>query len=207
MITTALCLLLLAQGDGGGHAPPPGLHPTTLLRYPHEPSAFREDVAVWVDTIVARHGLEEWHAVMLTHELHRHMGIYNIVGAKMGVRAREILGASREDLRVESFIGRTLPLSCMNDGLQVGTGATLGRGTITLDPVAEEPRARFRCAAGAVELRLRPAVQEAIRADIRRLSREHTYGSAPYFAAVRTLSMRYWLDLDRAAIFEETRLP
>ncbi len=207
MITTALCWLLVGWSSSGGEGTPSGLAPTTLRRYPAEASAFQEDVAAWVDTIVARHGLEEWHAVMLTHELHRHMGVYNVVGAKMGVRAREILGATREDVRVESFIGHKLPLSCMNDGLQVGTGATLGRGTISVDPDAEEPRARFRKGSGTVDLRLRPDVHDRIRADIRRLSQEYTYGSAPYFAAVRALSMRYWLELDRAVIFEESTPP
>jgi pyrimidine-specific ribonucleoside hydrolase len=178
-----------------------------LRSYPSDPAAFQADVAPWVDSIVTRHGREEWHAVMLTHELHRHMGIYNVVGAKMGVRGRELLGAPRDDVAVESFIGAAPPMSCMNDGLQVGTGATLGRGTITVHPNLREPRAVIRHGSQGVELRLRTEILDRIRADIGRLSRDQTYGSPGYFAAVRSLSMRYWLELDRAAIFHERMLP
>lgn len=204
-MTIALLLFLLLTGAGSPDSS--GLTPTMLRSYPSDPAAFQPDVAPWVDSIVTRHGREEWHAVMLTHELHRHMGIYNVVGAKMGVRARELLGAPRDDVSVESFIGNTPPMSCMNDGLQVGTGATLGRGTITVHPKLREPRAVIRHGSRGVELRLRTEILDRIRADISRLSREYAYGSTDYFTAVRSLSMKYWLELDRAAIFHGQVLP
>ena len=82
--------------------------------------------------IITRHGLEEWKATVLTSELHRHLGTYSIVGAKMGLRARERFNVALDELRVESHAGLKPPLSCVNDGLQVATGASLGRGTITV---------------------------------------------------------------------------
>jgi pyrimidine-specific ribonucleoside hydrolase len=39
-----------------------------------------------------------WKAVVLTNELHHHMGHWSIVGAKMGIRAREILAAPLDNI-------------------------------------------------------------------------------------------------------------
>lgn len=41
--------------------------------------------------------MQEWTAVLLTNELHRHLGMWNIVGAKMGIRAMEVLTAPFDD--------------------------------------------------------------------------------------------------------------
>jgi pyrimidine-specific ribonucleoside hydrolase len=108
-----------------------GRTPVMLKNYPTQPSQFQEDLSPLVPKIIAIHGLEEWQTTVLTNELHRHLGIYSILGAKMGIRARELLSASLDELAVESFAGLTPPLSCLNDGLQTATGASLGRGTIT----------------------------------------------------------------------------
>ncbi|MCK7460838.1 MAG: formylmethanofuran dehydrogenase subunit E family protein [Sphingobacterium sp.] len=70
--------------------------------------------------------------VVLTSELHGHLGIYAIIGAKMGLYAREILGAGHDELVINSLAGSKPPVSCMNDGLQVSTGATLGHGLISV---------------------------------------------------------------------------
>ena len=50
------------------------------------PSRLLPDVRDPAQLIQARHGLEEWKAAVLTSELHRHLGTYSIVGAKMGLR-------------------------------------------------------------------------------------------------------------------------
>ena len=76
--------------------------------------------------------MKEWKIVVLTNEFHEHMGIYSILGAKMGLRAREYFHLGIDELEILSFAGSTPPVSCLNDGLQVSTGATLGHGTITL---------------------------------------------------------------------------
>ena len=118
--------------------------PTVVLsRFPTEPSALREDVAEVADEILKRHGAEEWKAALLTNELHRHLGIYSLVGVKMGIRARELLDASLDDLSVESHAGLRPPMSCLTDGLQVATGATLGRGTIRVEGNDPAPKAIF----------------------------------------------------------------
>ncbi|MBW1708206.1 MAG: nucleoside hydrolase, partial [Deltaproteobacteria bacterium] len=76
-----------------GHAADFHLNPrnaVVLKVFPDDPSLFREDVSPYVKKIISKYGLEEWKACLLTNEFHRHLGIYSLIGAKMGVRAREI---------------------------------------------------------------------------------------------------------------------
>jgi len=49
--------------------------------------------APYTVNIIEAHGLEEWKAVLLTNELRRHFGMCSIIGAKMGIRVREVLNA------------------------------------------------------------------------------------------------------------------
>ena len=105
--------------------------PVCLKAYPTDPALFNETLGPFVKQIIERHGLEEWKATLLTNEMHRHLGLWSIIGAKMGVRAREILNAPFDHLEVISFAGYQPPFSCLNDGIQISTGSSLGRGTIS----------------------------------------------------------------------------
>jgi pyrimidine-specific ribonucleoside hydrolase len=129
-----------------------------LSRFPTEPSALREDVAEVAHEILRRHGGEEWKTALLTNELHRHLGIYSLIGAKMGIRARELLDASLDDLRVESHAGLRPPMSCLTDGLQVATGASLGRGTIRVEGNDPAPKAIFAKGDARLQLALKEEV-------------------------------------------------
>jgi len=180
---------------------------TTLKTFPEQASFYQEDVAPWVDRIVARYGAEEWKCVVLTHELHGHLGVLNVLGAKMGLRAREHLNSPPEGLRVVSYAGLTPPLSCFNDGLQIATGATLGRGTIRVETDSPRPAARISAVTASCELQVKAVVMKQIGHDIDSLSAQYGAGSAAYFAAIRELSMRYWLSLDRHQVFSESVTP
>jgi pyrimidine-specific ribonucleoside hydrolase len=79
--------------------------------FPTDPSLFREDVAPLVKNIIVKHGEEEWKVCLLSNELHRHLGIYSLAGAKMGIGAREILVAPFYTLEVISFAGSHPQLS------------------------------------------------------------------------------------------------
>ncbi len=175
-----------------------------LKSYPSGADQMQPDVRPWLRKIIATHGMEEWKATLLTNELHRHLGAYSIIGAKMGVRARELLGAEFDELRVESHAGLKPPLSCLNDGLQVSTGASLGRGTIavveTQPPV---PEAVFIHDGKALRLRLKAAVVERIQADIAAAIKQHGKLTPAYFDAIRKLSLQHWAGLKRSEIFEE----
>jgi pyrimidine-specific ribonucleoside hydrolase len=103
-----------------------------------------------------------------------------------------------------SFAGSSPPLSCMNDGLQVSTGASLGRGTIKIADGGLKPEAVFVHGSEKVTLKIKEEVLDKIKADIQRAVK--TYGglNPEYFTHIRQLSMDYWRDLDRKEIFDES---
>lgn len=174
-----------------------------LKSFPSEALMMRDDVADRVKEIIARHGMEEWKACLLTNELHRHLGIYSLVGAKMGIRAREILEAPFDSLSVETSAGLNPPLSCLNDGLQVSTGASLGRGTIRVLQDKKKPSARFTRGDMTLELTLKPAYIDRIKSDIKAAIARFGGVGPDYFAHIRKLSIVYWKDFDREDLFEE----
>jgi pyrimidine-specific ribonucleoside hydrolase len=194
---------LIELFERGGDRGVPARRSVVLRSFPVAPSMMRDDVAGIVPELIERHGLEEWKAAWLTSELHRHLGIYSVIGAKMGIRARELLGASLDEVEVTSRAGLAPPLACLNDGLQVATGASLGRGTIAVDETQPRPAAEFVSSGQSVELSLRDEVIERIRGDIRRAVRQHGNLTPAYFAEVRRLALRYWAELDREQIFVE----
>ena len=193
---------LLALGLPGDYH----LSPRTLVIFsemPTNPSLFREDVQPIVNRVIDVYGVEEWKACLLTNEFHRHLGIYSLVGAKMGVRAREILEAPFDTLEVISNAGNKPPTSCMNDGLQVSTGASLGRGTIRVLEGKPSPSATFVYNDLSLTLSLKKEVWEKIKKDIRKLVEKHGGMNEAYFKDVRAVSIQYWVDLDRYEIFDE----
>jgi pyrimidine-specific ribonucleoside hydrolase len=173
-----------------------------LTGIPRDPSMFQEDVRPAVNQLINMYGVEEWKACLLTNEFHRHLGIYSIAGAKMGVRAREILEAPFDSLEVISNAGNNPPLSCMNDGLQVSTGASLGRGAIRVN-AGNTPSAVFLFKDLKLTLTLKKEVWAKIKNDIGRLVSRYGGTTPEYFKKVRELSIIYWKDLDRALIFDE----
>ena len=176
-----------------------------MADFPAAPEQLLPDVRELATQIIARHGLEEWKAAVLTSELHRHLGTYSIVGAKMGLRARERFSVALDELHVESRAGLKPPLSCVNDGLQVATGASLGRGTIavvTNGPPACE--AVFSYGDGRLRLRLKPEFAKQIAADMAELVKRHGGTTPEYFQDVLGVSLKHWLNFDWATMFEET---
>ncbi|MCD6271467.1 MAG: nucleoside hydrolase [Deltaproteobacteria bacterium] len=181
----------------------PSRHPVLLKEIPTDPSFFREDIQPFVKKIIEKHGLEEWKAALLTNEFHRHLGIYSIIGAKMGIRAREILHAPMDGIHVVSKAGTRPPLSCMNDGLQVASGASLGRGAIRVSGGAISPAAGFSYQGRKLTLKIKKEVSEMIKKDIDSAVLEFGGVNREYFAHIRKLSIDYWLELNRKKIFEE----
>jgi pyrimidine-specific ribonucleoside hydrolase len=174
-----------------------------LKAFPTDPLLFRADVGPHVQEIIDTYGLEEWKACVLTNELHRHLGIYSLIGAKMGTRAREILEAPFDALQVVSHAGSTPPLSCMNDGLQVSTGASLGRGTIKIAQGEPKPEAVFIHGSEKVTLTIKKEILEKIKEDIQKALKIYGGMNSNYFSYIRQLSLDYWFNLDRNYIFEE----
>jgi pyrimidine-specific ribonucleoside hydrolase len=112
-----------------------------------------------------------------------------------------------DDLRVESHAGLRPPMSCLTDGLQVATGATLGRGTIRVAENDPAPKAIFAKGDARLQLALKDEVWSQIRSDVAVAVKEFGNLTPEYFEEIRRLSIRYWLALDRREIFEEVREP
>ena len=96
--------------------------------------------------------------------LHGHLGPYLVAGIRMGLLAlRQLESPGYFGLRAESQAGRATPLSCLNDGVQIGSGCTAGKGNLRV--VGEErPRVRFIADDGrAVAIELRPEVVSSFR--------------------------------------------
>lgn len=183
---------------------PPARDNESFDRFPMVPDGFRADLAAHINEIVSRHGPDEFRACVLVSELHQHLGIYSILGAKMSLRAREILAEPDHPLRVVSFAGSSPPLSCLNDGLQVGAGATLGLGMIRVDEKSPpRPAATFWADTKSVTLAVRPEVVERIAKEIAALKARHGAFDAGYYRELRALAIRLWRELDRKLIFSE----
>ncbi len=177
--------------------------------FPTAAACYAEDVEPILGQALALYGPSEWRAAVLTNELHGHLGIYATIGVKMGIRAREYFDIGVDDIQATSYAGLTPPVSCMNDGLQVGTGATLGHGLIRIaEGDTPQPEALFRFRNQAIRLRLKPEYAERIRRDVKRGIELYGDCTEPYWQYIRGLALRYWLEFDRHEIFDlETEEP
>lgn len=174
--------------------------------FPTNPAFFNDELKPYVSKIVKKHGSEEWKAVVLTNELHHHMGLWSIVGAKMGIRAREILAAPLDNIDVISSAGTKPPYSCLNDGLQASTGASLGRGTIKVTD-AQQPHVDFSSNGKKVTMRVKQEIVEEIERIIKDCSEKHIFQSPRYFRELDKISVYYWLHWDRSNLFDEAITP
>ena len=174
-----------------------------LKQFPQNPESYRKDLAGHAEAIIKRHGEEEWRLVVLTSELHRHLGVYSIVGAKMGLRARELMHAHLDQVNVVSYAGLKPPISCLNDGLQISTGATLGQGKIKVIEENTSVKAEFYFKGFRLTLSLKSEIIADVKARIKKGVKEYGLNSPLYWKYVRENAIRLWLELDRKEIFEE----
>jgi len=174
--------------------------------FPTNPALFKDELKPYLSEIIEKHGLEEWKAVVLTNELHHHMGLWSIIGAKMGIRAREILAAPFDNIDVISSVGTRPPYSCLNDGLQVSTGASLGRGTIKVID-AQQPSVDFFSNGRKLTMRVKKEIVQEIEKIIKECSDKFVFQSPRYFQELDVISITYWLRWDRSDLFEEVIIP
>ena len=108
-----------------------------------------------------------------------------------------------DDIAVTSFAGSRPPVSCLNDGLQVGTGGTVGHGLMTVEMVeSPRPEAVFRFKDKAIRLKLKPEYAARIRDDVQRGVALYGPDSEAYWLYIRELALRYWAEFDRHEIFD-----
>ena len=172
-------------------------------RFPVQPEMFNYDVRPIIDSVIARYGYDEWKANVMTDEFHRHLGVFSIVGAKMGIKARELFGVGADMIEVTSYAGTKPPYSCLNDGIQVSTGATLGMGTIHLATRSKtKPSAIFTYKNRSIRISLKKEYLEQVDADIKEGIMKFGLMDDGYWKLIRHNALKYWLEWDRNKIFD-----
>jgi pyrimidine-specific ribonucleoside hydrolase len=172
-------------------------------RFPVQREMFNYDVRPIMDSAIARYGLEEWKANVMTDEFHGHLGVFSIVGAKMGIKARELFGVGADMLEVTTYTGTKPPYSCLNDGIQVSTGATLGMGTIHLANRRKvEPSAVFTYRNRSFIISLKKEYLEQVDADINEGIAKFGLMDDGYWKLLRHNALKYWVEWDRNKIFD-----
>lgn len=174
----------------------------TIKQLPEDPEFYQEDLMPYVNEIINKHGDEEWRAAVLTNEIHQHLGIYSIVGVKMGIRAREYFEVGVDQMTVISSAGSDPPLSCLNDGLQVSTGATLGHGLITVQNENNGPIVKFTHMGKSITIKVKDELAEQLNVELKDLVTVNGLDSNIYWELVRQRAILYWKNLDRYEIFE-----
>ena len=173
-----------------------------IKEFPTDPSFYFEDIKGSVSEIIDKYGIDEWSSGVLANELHRHLGVFAIVGVKMGIRAREYFDTGVDEFNTTSFAGSVPPLSCMNDGLQVSTGATPGHGLLTVvNGTQTIPAAEFIYMNRKIRVTLKPEIAEKISSELKEINFVYGLDSNTYWELVRKNSIKYWLNLDRHEIF------
>jgi pyrimidine-specific ribonucleoside hydrolase len=169
---------------------------------PADSSFYFSDIQRDVSEIIEKYGFDEWTSGVFANELHRHLGVFAIIGVKMGIRAREYFATGVDEFRVTTFTGSTPPLSCMNDGIQVSTGATPGHGLLTVSSdTLTRPVAEFTYQKRKIRLTLKPEIANKISSELKEINFVYGLDSNIYWELVRKNSIKYWRSLDRHNIF------
>ncbi len=170
---------------------------------PSDTSFYMPDIQPFVTDIRNKYGEDEWTSGLIANELHRHLGVFAIIGVKMGIRAREYFCTGVDEMSVTTHAGATPPLSCMNDGIQVSTGATPGHGLLTVS--AEKPffaAADFTHGDITIRITLKKELADRVSGELREINFIHGLDSDIYWELVRKNSIKYWLQFDRHEIFD-----
>ncbi len=173
-----------------------------IKQIPVYSSFYFDDVGPLVTVIVEKYGIDEWTSGVIANELHRHLGIYTIIGVKMGIRAREYYNTGVDEFTVTSYAGSVSPLSCMNDGLQVSTGATPGHGLLFVrTDTVTRPAVDITYLNHKLRLTLKPELSQEISSVLKEYNFIYGLDSNIYWELVRKEALKYWRDLDRHDIF------
>lgn len=166
---------------------------------PTEGYMVMSDVQNFSSQIVEKHGYSEFKIVALSSEIHSHLGLYSILGAKTGLRIMEYLHAGLDEIEIVSYAGYNPPISCFNDGLQVGTGSTIGYGTISVDTSKGIfPSVLVKYNGRKILFTIKPEFVDMARSDIGKLIKMHGLESDMYWLKLRELSIKeYWLGISR----------
>jgi pyrimidine-specific ribonucleoside hydrolase len=172
-------------------------------KFPSQREFFSYDIRPVIDTLIYLYGPDEWKAAVITDEIHGHLGVFSVVGVKMGIKAREIFGVGNDMMEVTSRAGTKPPYSCLNDGIQVSTGSTLGMGTIHIATGnVAVPSAVFTCRGRSVEISLKKEYLARVDADINEGIVKFGLLDDGYWKLIRRNAIRCWVEWDRNKIFD-----
>ncbi len=178
-------------------------HNQVIKNIPEDPGFYFDDIQPYVTEIIDKYGHDEWISGVIGNELHRHLGTFSIIGVKMGIRAREYFNTGVDEFTAVSYAGSEPPLSCMNDGIQVSTGATPGHGLLTVrSDTAKLPMVDFTYLNHRIRLRLKPDLAEKISGELKEFNFVYGLDSNIYWELVRKNSIKYWRELDRHEVFD-----
>lgn len=98
----------------------------------------------------------------LIERFHGHLGPYAVIGYRMGKIACEKINNDPFGKNAEVFTGTTPPISCIVDGIQLGSGCTLGKGNIKITD-EKKPFAIFKDKNGStIKITLKKEIQKEI---------------------------------------------
>ena len=126
----------------------------------------------------------------LIRNFHGHLGPFVVLGYRMGRLALDETGSSGHfGISAEVHSALEPPRSCLIDGVQLGSGCTLGKRNISVESFDGPPFAVFRTAGGAtVTIRLLP--------DILAMVKESVDSEG-----VEQAGMKFW-EMDERELFE-----
>jgi pyrimidine-specific ribonucleoside hydrolase len=175
--------------------------------FPVDASLYKPEYAEILQTTLDQFGADEWRVICMTNEIHGHTGIYSIIGAKMGIRAMEYFNVGVNNITVKSFAGNQPPLSCLNDGIQISTGATIGQGLITVsDTVMKIPTVIFEFNNRRITVTLKREVAERMQQDIRHGVQAYGPLTDKYWLYIEELAIKYWREYNRYDICDISAL-
>lgn len=175
-----------------------------ITEMPRNNALLSADVAPIAEQIIQKYGYTEYKLVLLTSEMHSHLGIYSIIGAKMGLRILEYLHVGLDEVTIVSNAGSEPPLSCLNDGLQIGAGTTIGYGAITVSAEKDvSPSAIVNYNGRKLHFKVKDDLKREIASDVMALVQKHGLESDVYWSEIRRLAIeKYWKEKNRFVIFE-----
>ena len=163
----------------------------------------RSDLHEYLPAILDAHGYHEFKIVALASEIHSHLGLYAIMGAKMGLRIMEYLHVGLDEVSIISYAGSNPPVSCFNDGIQVGTGATIGYGKIDVKPTETPiPAVEVLYNNRKIHFSLKDEILTNIRKEIGNLVQKYGLENEMYWLELRKIAIKYWLEVCRFEAFE-----
>lgn len=174
-----------------------------IKNLPLEPGFYFDDISPSVNEIIRKYGIEEWVCGVYASEMHRHLGVFEIIGVKMGIRAREFFRTGVDEFMAVSYAGSTPPLSCMNDGLQVSTGSTPGHGLLKVrNDTVLSPSVDFTYMGRKIRIGLKPELASKISSELKEINYIYGLDSDIYWELVREKTIKYWKEMDRHEIFD-----